>query len=295
MTTMQDLVTETINRLDGGSPGTLTRLNQDYVSGDDALDVSPGVPGVNPGQILSVGLNTFYVLTVNPLGTEIGVMQIGQYGNVAMPAETVVRVRPSITTADVFDRLRTEIAGMSSPMNGLFAVRSEDFPMDWVDGTYSMSSTTLDSAMAVLAVRYQETGRDVWHEVNGWEWQADTGVVKVIRPVSAAGIRIIAALPFSSPSDLNSDLGDIGLAESMRDIPVLGALSHYALSLEARRTKPTSQGDPRRASEVPMTAGTSLSREYARQRAMRVTEEAARLARLYGYRMQDLGQVCRVY
>lgn len=290
MTTMNDLVTQTLARLSGGAPGVLTTLANDYLPGDTTVTLSPGQPGMNPGQLLSVGLNTLYVLSVDPTGATLDVLPIGQYGQVQANAGDLVRCRPQHTNADVFERLSAEIVSLSSPMNGLYGPAVSETGVNWTDGTYFVPELWTVDPIRVLGVKYLTWGSTIWRDVNGWEWQPERGCVLVHAPINGSLVQVIYALPFARPNDLTDDLADLGMPTPTHDIPILGVCGYLSLGAESRRNRLTSQGDPRLAAEVPMTAGSSMAREYMRQRDVRITEEAARLGRLYGYRMQDLGQ-----
>ena len=70
---------------------------------------------------------------------------------------------------------------------------------------------------------------------------------------------------------------DLGMPERMRDIPVLGAQARLMALREPRRGFYESQGQPRRAEEVPVGAQTASARSLMALRDGRIQSEAALL------------------
>ena len=100
-------------------------------------------------------------------------------------------------------------------------------------------------------------------------------------------VRITYAVPFSLPLDLTDTFESLGLAETMRDIPALGAASTLALDREGRRNAPYAQGDPRRPMEVQQGANIGVYRCWEDQKAGRINEEHTRLIAQYGYILDE--------
>lgn len=290
MTTMQDSVKSTLDRLNGGRVGLLGMLAADLTTSDDMMELVNPVPNVAVGTVVSVGLETLYVTRVVDAGKKFEFMRIGSYGE-DVPVSTLVRFSPAQTNADVFERLAFEIKAMSSPTTGIYQVFAVDNAMNYTDGAYYLPPGTA-SPIRVLAVRGLEHGQDRWHDLNGWVWLADRGAVQFYsQSQDYSLVRVLYAMPFTTPTSLDDDLDTLGLHPTIYDIPVLGACANLALGLEGRRINPTSQGDPRRAGEISMTAGSSLAREFRRAQADRILEESSRLMALYPWRRQDLSGV----
>lgn len=291
MTTMRDAVTSVIDRLNGGAVGDLARIANDYVPGDTMIELLDAKPNINPGTVISLDLHVLYVTKMLNNGSAFEFFPI-RSSTETVTAGTIARFRPAQTTLEVFDRLAVEVRSMSSPGVGLYQVAEVDNSVNYSDGVYYLPSEWTSSPIRVLGVKGLLPGQDIWRDINGWVWQPERGVVQVYGcPPDATSVRILYALPFGTPTSLDDDLETLGIYHTMHDIPVLGACAYMSMGLEGRRIIPTSQGDPRRAAEVPMTAGTSLSREWARNYQRRTMEEARRLAALYGYRQQDLSSV----
>jgi hypothetical protein len=279
-----------LNRLNGSVPGTLSRLDADYVPGDDTLMVKDAVPNINPGSLVSADGNTLYITKVAGGGTQFDVFAIVEGDTVT--SGSIVRFKPVQTDAEIYARLSIEIESMSSPAAGLFAPTIVESEVDYVSNIYPVPDFWTVDPIRVLRVKAQHYEDDAWSDVNGWEWQPERGQVRVYGcPPNARKIQVIYALPFAKPTSMDDSMADLGVPESMQDIPILGACAFLSLGLEGRRLIPGSQPDVRRANEIPMTAGSSLAREWTRAKQQRIDEEQSRLMRLYGPRYQDLTNV----
>jgi hypothetical protein len=84
--------------------------------------------------------------------------------------------------------------------------------------------------------------------------------------------------PFKPATGMTDDVvTDMGLAESMVDIPVLGAGAKLLRTTEYRRGQIHAQGDPRRAEEVQAGQNSSAARELERDFKQRIADEHIRL------------------
>lgn len=294
MTTMREAVQSVLSRLNGAMPGDLAVTTTDYVVGDDTLQLAPGVPRINPGTLVSLDLHDLYVTAIDNNGTMLTVTPLVSDEPSTVPAGSIARIRPAQSTREVFARLRDQIQAMSAPNNGLFYPAAADYGPSYGDNTYPVPEDWTVDPVRVLDVTYQAYGTGYWGRVNGWRWQPDIGAVRITGAVPPGPvIRVLYALPFAVPTLLSQDLtDDLGIPATMADIPVLGATADLALGLEGRRLIPTSQGDGRRAEEVPITAGSALARELRRAQNDRIQGERARLGRLFPYRQQDLTYGC---
>jgi hypothetical protein len=95
---------------------------------------------------------------------------------------------------------------------------------------------------------------------------------------SGTEIEFTYKAPFAMATSLDDDpVADLGLSDSMLDIPALGAAIELLYTTESRRTQVTSQGDSRRPDEVPVTSNSSIAAQLQRTYKARVQEEMSRL------------------
>jgi 3-hydroxyisobutyrate dehydrogenase-like beta-hydroxyacid dehydrogenase len=81
------------------------------------------------------------------------------------------------------------------------------------------------------------------------------------------------------------DLDDVGLVSTAEDLPPLGAAMRLLAGLEAQRNLIDTQGDTRRAGEVPAGSITQALRNLAAIRQQRLTAEAQRFQQRYGIKL----------
>lgn len=245
------------------------------------------------GVPLSVGLNTFVVLSVSTDGTRVDVMpSVDGSPNVAAPAGEMVLIRPQFTTYSIFRELQSEIQSMSSVDCGLFAtIIMQSEGINYQDGTYSVDPLDIPAGREVIRMAKAEwriSDTNAWQAFGAAEWQHSGQAIRVAAdPPGATEYAFTLATTFGQVADLTTDLDAVcGVPDAMADIPMLGACATLALGWEGRRTQPFAQGDSRRAAEVQVGSNSGLSRTYMAKQQKRVNEELARLLSKYGWRQQ---------
>ena len=288
-TTISDLVDKTRSMVFGGSADTLNVLADDYVAGSGNLRLQYPNRGISNGSLLSVGLNTLYVLAANGDGSSFTVLPSADGGpDTNVISGTVVRCRPKVTTWAVFREIHDAIVDMASPKTGLFQALSFTSTVRHNSSTYPLPQDWWDDALGpqrLVRARYRETGTDNWLPLHSAEYQVERYAVRVVHePENALQYEFTFGFPFYSPQALDDTCDDLGLTEkSQQDIPPLRAAARLSLGVEGRRTQPFAQGDSRRPEEVPITASLSVSREFDRQYREAVMAERSRLVGLFGF------------
>src|SRR4051812_43122699 len=94
-----------------------------YGAGSGTLVFNSTLGGITAGIRLSIGLNTFHVISTTQASLTATVVG-GQEGttDADAPSDSLVRVAPRFTDAEILNALGDEIADLSSPLNGLFQV-----------------------------------------------------------------------------------------------------------------------------------------------------------------------------
>jgi hypothetical protein len=290
--TVGDLANRVRSMLLGSLSDDLTVLAADYAPGQSQVTVTFPKKNVNVGSVLSFGLNTVQVMDADASGTVFTVLpQIDGGPDTAEPAGTIVRCKPQFTNWAIFRELCNDMTGMSSPMEGLFAVNTFEAPVDWISGTYPLPLhwTTSDTpnVLRFLRARYRLWGLDAWQAVDGAEWQPEQNIVRIYGTVPGAStLEFSFAFEFGDATDMSTTLAEIGMPTNMSDIPTYGAANALAMATEGRRAQVFSQGDSRRPSEIQPGQSLGFAREWERVRQQRVNEENARLMAIYGYRQQ---------
>lgn len=288
---LREAIQSVRSMLTGSMLGDITVLDTPYDPiTDDRITLRYGRPALAQGAILSVGLNTFVALEVANNGTEVVVLPSADGGpNVAAPAGEIVYVQPHFTTASVYREIVSEIQGLSSPLNGLYAIAMfQSDGVSYSDGVYYVDPDNLAAGREILRMvkaEYRIANTEAWQTFTDAEWQPSASVVRVFAdPPQATEYLFTFATTFGTPTLLDDDLLDFGVTDVIAECAQLGAAAAMALGWEGRRTQPLSQGDSRRAQEVNVTGNTSLARMFESKKQARVNEEAARLLSQYGIR-----------
>lgn len=288
MSTLQTWVDVTRRHLMSGRQEERNVLAGAYTAGAGTLTFTSNMGGIVAGARLGVGLNVFYVLTVN-LGTLSATVIGGQDGSTDAnaPISTMVRVNPRFTDYEIAEALASDLADLSSPESGLFQIKT-------VDLTYSIAATGYDllgvtDLLDIYQVLAQESGTmKGWTRIEKQDYRLDRTALASMFPSGLALLLFVPAfsgLPirvhyrsgFVIPPTLATDLNTTGLHVQAYDIPPLGAAMRLVMPREIKRNFTEAQGDTRRASEVGAGAVANSYRPIAGLRAARISAEATRL------------------
>jgi hypothetical protein len=279
---MMDLVADTRRIAYGSMSNQLNFLSAEAPLGAAELFMSLDLGAIAPGMVLSSGLNVYYVTGVVP--GEKKVLVFPTYDNSrsdALPMGSPVMIRPRVTDWLLFNNVNDVIRQMSSSTFGLYREGSWTAPVDSAWQTYDIPLAA-QSMTAFLKAQVRDPGStDVWFDLpaNSVQWQPENNTVRMTRDyMSGTDIRFFYRAPFTQATGLTDDVVvDCGLAESMTDIPPLGAAVALLRTTESRRNQIHAQGDPRRAEEVQPMGNAQAARELDRDFRGRVDDEYARL------------------
>ena len=284
MTTIKDLVadarrmtygsmTEQINLIDGAVAASATTIPLQ-------LDIS----GITPGTVLSSGLNVWYVTGSSPGDKQVFV--IPGYDNSPQDSAAdgdIVIIKPKVTDWYLFNVINDEITRLSSPTNGLYRIGTWVTDVSPTYQTYEVPAEALNM-INLARVRYRWPGTpDVWSDLrtSSYRWvvsESDNKIQVLVNVPSGTEIEFTYKAPFVKAASLADDpVADCGLADTMLDIPPLGACASLLRSTDGRRNQLQVQGDSRRAAEVQSSANLSTAASMDRDYKSRVQEEYARL------------------
>jgi hypothetical protein len=276
--------------LQGASLDEISVLAAPYTAGTDTtLTLKYAKRNLVAGSTVCAGLNTFTVMAVSTDGLRLDVLPSADGGpDLDLVVGEIVRVRPKLTTWAIFREIQSEIDSMSAPMNGLFwPWRLDHYDIDYVSGIYTLPlSTDGPRPFRLLRSEFRVRGTDAWVTFTDAEYVREANYVRVLSNVAQAdAYRFTMAVAFGQMRNLDSELVDLGVTNSMADIPIFGAASTLALSWEGQRVQPISQGPTRRASEVQVTSNASLSQRFKQRQQEAITEEQSRVLEAFGYRL----------
>lgn len=288
MTTAQDLISETKRHLQSFQREPMNKLSAAVVAGSTSLSFSYDTTAIQAGAHLQIGLELVYVWSVDT-ATKTAVVERAQLGSTATAhaAGAVVTVNPKFPDFAIFKAINDELADLSSPMNGLYAVRALDLSATSNSSGYDLAGAT--DLMEILDVRQKHPGNPrTWSPVTNFELHRNTSTTDFPSGLGLTlhegvwpgrPIRVLYRASFSPLTALTSDVEVVsGLPASAHDIPPMGAAVRMVAPREIKRNFTESQGEPRRAQEVPPGAVGNSMRLVAGQRQNRITAEAAKLA-----------------
>lgn len=280
--TMGDLVADTRRLAYGSMSDQLNFLATDYLMGDAVLTMFLDVSPIQPGMVLSSGLNVWYVMGTNPADKTVMVWASYQNShNDALSSGAPVMIRPRVTDFVLFSYLNDVIRSMSAPSHGLYREGQWEAAADSIWWTYDIPTEAQDMvALTRASVRYP-TSTDSWYELPSSyvEWQPENNVIRLKTTVpNSTTIRFDYKAPFAPAASLTDDIETVcGLSASMSDIPALGAAARLLRTTESRRSQIHSQSDSRRAEEVGSGANSDAARQMQRDFEDRIAQERIRL------------------
>jgi len=284
MPTMADAIAD-VRRMTYGSMSEKINLVATSASAVvDEVSLELDVSGIQEGMILSSGLNVWYVKGASVNDRKVFVVpgiDNSPVGGVSVG--DMVYVRPRMTDWYAFNLLNDEIRALSAPSNGLYQLKSWTADVDPTYQSYDVPDAA-SNLLSLHRVRYRLPGTpDVYVDLPSvaWRWHTgtDTNRVQLLRNIPVGTkVQFVYKAPFTAASSVTSDLvTDCGLAETMTDIPPLGVAMMLLQTTESRRVQVQTQGDARRAEEVPATANSNAASQLRRLYRERVQDEYARL------------------
>lgn len=283
---MRDLVADTRRMAYGSMADQLNFLAQDAPLGAGELFMTMDVDNITPGMTLSSGLNVYYVIGTEPATRRVIVhASYDNSRNDALPIGSPVMLRPRVTDWLLFQNVNSVITVLSSTTHGLYREASwtDDNTSSPVWGTFPipLEAQKMVNLLRVQGRIWQTADPDLWMDIpiNMVEWQPERGLVRIRGAVpSGTTLKFDYRAPFRPAEALTDDVETVcGLADTMLDIPPLGAAARLLRTTESRRSQIHNQGDSRRADEVQSGANSNAGADLSREFRSRVNDEYARL------------------
>lgn len=288
MTTAATVIDRTLRQLLSGTVEARNKLASTIDASATTVVASYPLEGLRAGQILEIDSELMYIWTADT-GTKNLVVERGYNGTTATvhTANALIKVNPRFPRAQVLEAMNDEMADLSSPMNGLFQVKTLDIDYNGSDTMINLTGVTAIIDLLNVSVRYMVDDYPVARKVrlvrdvptddfaSGYALRFDQGVFP-------GRLRIVYKAPYVTASTESSDINTTcGIQESVTDIVAIGAQLRLMSPREIKRNFTESQGDSRRAEEVPTGAVGGSTANLQRLRRERIQAEAARLTRSY--------------
>lgn len=276
---LQSFQREPMNKLDGAVTASATTVTLSY-------DLGP----IQAGAHLQVGLELMYVWSVN-VSTKVATVERAQLGSTATVHDSgaLVTVNPKFPDFAILKAINDDLLDLSSPMNGLYMVKTVQLTAQTNAASYNLTGAT--NVLEIVGVRHRTPGQQLnWSTIANYELTQSAGTDYASGYaldihdglLSGYPIHVTYKAGFSPLVNLTDDVETVtGLPARMHDIPPLGAAVRLVMPREIARNQTESQGDSRRAEEVPPGAVANSTRGLAGWRAQRIAAEASLLAQQF--------------
>ena len=288
MTTVATVLNRASRQMLAGVVEERNKLASSVDSSTTSVVLSYDLGGFRTGSVFEIESELLYIWEANT-ATKTLTVERGFNGTTATSHASgiVITVNPRFPRAQMFDAVNSELDDLSSTMNGLFRVASVDLTYNGSDRQIDITGATnildlLDVRLRYLAddhpvirgVRLQ-TGLPTSDFASGYTLVLDDFVM-------AGSLRVRYKAPFVRASSESSDLtSTCFLPATCEDIIETGVILRMVNAREIKRNFVESQGDTRRADEVPSGAMRDSITNLARLRRERIISEAARLKAQY--------------
>ena len=288
MTTAATVIDRTLRQLLSGTVEARNKLASTIDASATTVVATYPLEGLRAGQILEIDSELMYIWTADT-GTKNMVVERGYNGTTAAAhtANALIKVNPRFPRAQVLEAMNDETADLSSPMNGLFQVKTLNVDYNGSDTMINLTGVTDIIDLLSVSVRYMVDDYPVARKVrlvrdvptddfaSGYALRFDQGVFP-------GRLRVVYKAPYVTASTESSDINTTGgIQDTVTDIVALGAQIRLMSPREMKRNFTESQGDTRRAAEVPAGAVAGSITNLQRLRRDRIQAEAARLMRSY--------------
>jgi len=288
MTTVATVIDRTLRQLLSGTVEARNKLASTINSSTTSVIMTYSLEGLRAGQVFEIDSEMFYIWEADAT-TKTLTVQRGYNGTTAAShtSGAMATVSPRFPRAQVLESINDEIADLSSPMNGLFQVKTLNITYNGTDRMINLTSATDVIDILNVSVRYLSDDYPIARKVKlvrdlPTDDFASGFALKFDQAVYPGRLRIVYKAPYSSVTTEATNLNtDCGIQESIEDIVVVGTQLRLMAPREIKRNFVESQGDTRRAEEVASGAITNSATALRQLRRDRIIAEAARLMRSY--------------
>lgn len=289
MAQVSDVIDKVVRQLLSGTIEERNKLSSAVNSTATSLTLTYAPEGIRKGSIIEVGGEQMYVWDVT-IPTRTVTVERGYGATQAIPHATgaIVTNNPRFPRNQILEAINDELADLSSPVNGLFQMKTTE--VLWNGSDRMVNLPGVYEIQDLYSVHYRYLSDDyprLWkvrllRNMPSNDFSSRYALVIDDYIARTGTLLVTYKAPFDS---VNSESDDIevstGLPSTAVDLLVLGAQIRMMAPREIKRNFSESQGDTRRAEEVPAGAVAGSVTNLLRLRRDRVVAEAMRLNRQY--------------
>lgn len=296
MATGTDLIQETRRHVFSGDREQMNKLAGAITSSSSTFTATYSISGIQAGSVVEMDTELMYVWAADS-SSKVVTIERGHLGSTAASHAdlSLVRVNPKFSDFAIFKAINEELADLSSPLNGLYQVKTVDLTYNATYRGYDLTGVT--DVIDILEIRFESLGPDrYWPEIAQWSLSRNmstsefaSGLALFLGEGADQGqaVRVRYKAPFVALAAVSDNVTTVsGLPATALDIPPLGAAARLVAPREVKRGFSEHQGEPRRAEEVPVGSQVRSAQALMAMRRSRVQAEAARLYAMYPPRLQ---------
>jgi Leucine-rich repeat (LRR) protein len=292
VTTAGNLIDRVIQPLLAGTVEERNKIAASLNTSDTTVTATYDLGGLSTQTVFEIESELFYVWDANQTSKTLTVER-GYGGTTAAShaSGAVLTASPKFPRKQVLDALNSELADLSSPMNGLFQMKTVDLSYNGSDRMVNLTGVTDIIDFYEARLRYLSDDYPIIKNVRFLRNMPTTDfasglVLAFDDDVRSGTVRVLYKAPYTAFSSEASTVASTGAATELEDLLVLGAQIRVLAGREVKRNFIESQGDTRRADEVQAGAMGNSMTGLMRLRRDRIQAEAARLARQYPLRIR---------
>lgn len=288
MSTAGALLNRVSRQLLSGTVEERNKLASTVDSSVTTITTSYDLNGLRSGTVFEIDSELMYIWEATP-GSKSLVVERGYAGTTAAAhtAGAAITTNPRFPKSQMLEALNQEIDDLSSPLNGLFRVVTQEVTYNGSDRQVNLTSAA--NVLDLVDVRLRYLSDDfpfIWtarlqRDLPTADFPSGYAIV-MDESIMAGTLVVRYKSSFTRVSATTDDLQTVAhVPQSMEDILELGVMSRVLAPREVKRNFIESQGDTRRSEEVQAGAMTNSVTNILRLRKDRILAEAARLARQY--------------
>lgn len=288
MSTVGTVVDRTLRQLMSGSVEERNKTVASITATATSVSMQYELAGMRPGGVIQIDNELMYVWELSS-GSKSVTVERGWNGTTAATHSSgaVVTVDPKFPRAQVLEAVNAELDDLSSPMNGLFQVKTLE--LNYNGTSVMINLPTPDKIIDIISVSSRYLSDD-YLKISRFRLVRDLPnddfnsgyAIRLDEEARPGRLVIVYKAPFTNVTTDAQNLQNIsGIPTSCEDILMIGAQIRLVNPREIKRNFTESQGDTRRAEEVGAGAVSNSINNLMRMRRDRITSEAAKLMRQY--------------
>lgn len=287
MTTAATLIDRAVNELLAGTVEERNKVASGFDASTESITCVYSLNGVRDHSLIQIDDELCYVWQVNPSAKTLTV-QRGYGGSTAASHSTgaIITAAPRFPRHQMLNHLNAEVTDLSSPGNGLFQMKTVDIAYNGSDRMVNLTGVTDVTDLYDVRYRYLNDDYPIVRNVRLLRNMPTTDFASGLalaldQEVRAGTLRVLYKAPFGTFASSATTMTSVGCPETITDLLVLGTQIRAMAGREVKRNFIESQGDSRRAEEVPSGSVANSMLQLQRMRRDRIMAESARLVRQY--------------